>query len=145
MRSRRSVLATAAGLAAAGLAGCLGNGGYEDGDEDADVWLSAVDEFDGVEDHTGSSEVAVAVGAGDGLAFDPVAIQVDQGTTVVWEWTGDGGSHNVVHAGSAELFESDLVNREGHTFEYTFEEEGTFNYICTPHEASEMKGSVVVE
>ena len=145
MPTRRSVLAVAVGAATAGLAGCIGGNEYEDGDEDPDVWLSAVEEFDGIEDHTGSDEVSVSVGAGNGLAFDPVAIRVEQGTTVVWEWTGDGGSHNVVHAGSDELFESDLVNRTGHTFEYTFDEPGTYNYICTPHEASEMKGSVVVE
>lgn len=145
MTTRRSVLALAAGVATASLAGCLGGGDFEDGDADADVWLSAVDEFDGIEDHTGTEEVSVTVGSGNGLAYAPVAIRVDPGTTVVWEWSGDGGSHNVVHAGSDELFESDLVNREGHTFEYTFDDPGTYNYICTPHEASEMKGSVVVE
>lgn len=145
MPTRRSVLGAVAGAAAVGLAGCTGGGDYEDGDADPGVWLSDVDEFDGVEEYTGTDEVTVAVGAGDGLAFEPTAIRVDAETTVVWKWTGNGGSHNVVHAGSDGLFESDLVNRTGHTFEYTFDEPGTYNFLCTPHQASGMKGSVVVE
>ena len=60
------------------------------------------------------------------LAFSPAAIQVDSGTTVTWEWTGEGGAHNVVHEDGE--FESDLQEEDGATFEHTFEEEGNFLY-----------------
>jgi halocyanin-like protein len=69
-------------------------------------------------------------------------VAVSSGTTVVWEWTGQGGGHNV-SADSGD-FESETVEEEGHTFEYTFEETGTQEYVCTPHQAVGMKGAVVV-
>ena len=79
-----------------------------------DGYLSDVDNFDGTTaDMTGQDEVTIAVGAegnGGGFAFDPPAVQVDPGTTVVWEWIGAGGQHNVVD--EADNFESDLVEED---------------------------------
>lgn len=112
-----------------------------------DGWLDDVDNYDGTHDYRGEDEVTVRVGAGDnGLRFGPAAILVDPGTTVVWEWTGEGGAHNVV--ADDETFNSgDPVSEEGTTFEYTFADaaEGdTFNYRCVPHEAIGMKGAVAI-
>lgn len=127
-----------------------GSGGSDGGDgggsTDFGGWFENVSNFDGVVDKTGTSEVTVMVGAegnGGGYAFDPAAIKVDTGTTVVWEWTGDGGSHNVVAEDGS--FESDLVGEAGHTFSHAFNSAGTFTYKCVPHEAMGMKGAVVVE
>jgi len=67
-----------------------------------------------VADETGSSEVTVTVGAaGNGgfCAFDPPAVRVEPGANVVWEWTGKGGQHNVVH--EAGDFESDGADGAG--------------------------------
>jgi halocyanin-like protein len=112
-----------------------------------DGWFEGVSNFDGsVVDATGQSEVEVTVGAqgnGGNLAFDPPAVRVSQGTTVVWTWTGMGGAHNV--AAEDGSFESELVTEEGHTFSHAFEESGTVEYVCTPHRALGMKGAVVVE
>ena len=143
-RTRRAVLATTAGTAAAALAGCLSGGSDGDTDDsELDDWLGGLEEYDGPVDRTGESEVAVTVGAGsDGLAFDPLAVAVDAGTTVVWEWTGRGGRHNVVDRDGA--FASEYYDDEGATFEYTFEETGTFAYYCEPHQALGMKGGVRV-
>jgi halocyanin-like protein len=125
-------------------AGSSGGGG---GSASFDGWLDGVGNYDGaVVDATGESEVEVTVGAqgnGGNLAFDPPAVRVSTGTTVVWTWTGAGGSHNVAAADGS--FESELVSEEGHTFSRTFEEPGTVRYVCTPHEALGMKGAVVVE
>ncbi|MUW14433.1 halocyanin domain-containing protein, partial [Halorubrum sp. CBA1125] len=88
-----------------------------------------------------------AVGAGDvGFAFDPAAIRVDAGTTVVWEWTGEGGAHNVVSAeGSNSQFDSgQQVEEQGHTFEQTFDSAGIELYYCTPHRANGMLGAIEV-
>jgi halocyanin-like protein len=93
-------------------------------------------------------EVSVAVGAegnGGAFAFDPPAVQVSTGTTVVWEWTGEGGGHNVVSEGEGPLDSGSAVAEEGSTYEYTFEEAGTYLYNCTPHATLGMKGAVVVE
>ncbi len=111
-----------------------------------DGWLDDVDNYDGTHDYRGEDEVRVSVGAGEnGLLFDPAAILIDEGTTVVWEWTGEGGGHNV--AAVDDAFESELVDEAGHTFEHTFDDasEGdVYTYVCTPHEAVGMKGAVAV-
>ena len=108
-------------------------------------WFSNTDNYDGVVDETGADEVTVEVGAeanGGAYGFAPAAVRVDPGTTVTWEWTGAGGSHNVVETDGA--FESELVGEEGHAFEHTVESEGVFRYSCTPHGTLGMKGAVVV-
>ena len=105
-------------------------------------WLSGANNYDQTVDATGRDEVTVSVGAGDGLSFGPAAVAVSAGTTVVWEWTGEGGGHNV--AAESGNFESETVTEGGHTFEYTFEETGVHQYACTPHSSVGMKGAVVV-
>lgn len=110
-------------------------------------WLDGVDNYDGTHDYRGRSVVGVEVGAGDdGLSFAPAAVLIDPGTTVVWEWTGRGGAHNVV-ADDGTFEHGETVDEGGYTFEYTFEDAGerdVFNYLCVPHETVEMKGSVAV-
>jgi halocyanin-like protein len=123
-----------------GSSGSDGEGSGSGGGE-FDGWFDNVGNYDGVVDATGEDEVAVTVGAegnGGTFAFDPAAFRVDSGTTVVWEWTGDGGAED----GS---FESELQSDAGATFEHTFEESGTYEYACTPHKSMGMKGAVVVE
>jgi len=111
-------------------------------------WMSDVSNYEATVDYTGQESVTVAVGVGEnGVLFDPPAILVDPGTTVTWEWTGEGVPHNVVHepAGDGDpAFESELMEETGATFEYTFEEETTFRYYCSPHRALGMKGVVAV-
>ena len=140
-----AVAGAASGSAAATEAGG-DEGGGGGGQPDFGGYLDDVGNFDGsVVDATGQDEVTVEVGAegnGGNLAFGPVAVHVDSGATVVWEWTGEGGSHNVVSEAGA--FESDLVSEQGSTFERTFEEDGLYNYFCQPHKSVGMKGSVVV-
>lgn len=114
-------------------------------DGDFDGWFDDVDNYDGVVDATGQSEVTVEVGVQNGggaFGFGPPAVRVDPGTMVVWEWTGEGGSHNVVAEDGS--FESELVAEAGHTFSHTFEERGVFEYYCEPHRSLGMKGAIVV-
>ncbi|MFC6823540.1 plastocyanin/azurin family copper-binding protein [Halopelagius fulvigenes] len=61
----------------------------------------------------------------------------------MWEWSGQGGSHNV--SAKDGSFGSEMTGEKGHTFERTFEEAGTYKYVCVPHEAMGMKGAVVVD
>ncbi|HMB49954.1 MAG TPA: halocyanin domain-containing protein [Natronoarchaeum rubrum] len=106
-------------------------------------WFSNVSNYQSTQDLRGQDSVTVAVGAGNGFLFDPPAIWVDPGTTVTWEWTGEGVPHNVVHEGG-DAFGSDLLSEEGATFEHTFEEDGQYRYICEPHVGAGMKGGVAV-
>ncbi|MEF8880908.1 MAG: halocyanin domain-containing protein [Halapricum sp.] len=137
--TRRTVLrASAAATAAGGLSAVATAAPPFDG------WLENTSNFDGLIDRTGQSEVTVSVGvSGNGgpNGFGPPAIRVDPGTTVVWEWTGDG-YHNVEAEDGA--FRSESTDSAGYTFEQIFEEEGVVKYLCRPHEPMGMKGAVVV-
>jgi halocyanin-like protein len=151
--SRRAFMQTAAGtataVAATGAASAAsgnesdGGGGGGGGPPDLGGYLDDANNYDGsVVDETGSDEVNVAVGAGSsGLAFGPAAVHVDNGATVVWEWTGEGGAHNVVS--EDEVFNSGSPKSSG-TYEYTFEEDGIYPYFCVPHKPNGMLGIVVV-
>jgi halocyanin-like protein len=137
-----------AGLGAAATAGATAAAGTAAAQAYGD-WMSDVSNYEGTLDYTGQGAVSVSVGVGEnGVLFDPPAILVDPGTTVTWEWTGQGGQHNVVHEPEGEdadpAFESDLAEEEGSTFEYTFEEETTVRYYCSPHRTQGMKGVVAV-
>ena len=138
---------------AVALAGCSGNGnGNGDGGDvpqAIDDHLSGANGYDGsTVDITGESEVSIDVGAGsNAIAFDPAAVRIGAGTTVVWEWTGDGGGHNVASvAGSDSEFTSgdDYVDEEGHTYEQSFDDTGVQLYVCEPHKAQGMKGAIDV-
>ncbi|WP_101294750.1 halocyanin domain-containing protein [Halegenticoccus soli] len=171
-RSRRNFVRTTAAVAIGGtlLAGCSGSDGGQSptddagtdgatgepatdstagessGGSDLDAWFEGVDNYSGVVDETGSDSVTVTVGAqgnGGGYAFDPPAVEISTGTTVVWEWTGEGGAHNV--AAEDGSFESEMTDEKGYTFEHTFDAAGTYTYVCVPHETMGMKGAVVVE
>ena len=143
---RRFVQLTGAVAVSIALAGCSDDGGgdpaFLDDEPDYGGWFDDVDNYEGTVDATDSDEVSVDVGAEGGLSYSPPAVAVSPGTTVVWEWTGEGGDHNV--AAEDGSFQSETVGDEGFTFEHTFEEPGIYEYVCTPHEAVGMKGAIVV-
>jgi plastocyanin len=95
--------------------------------------------------------------------FKPTDITVSAGSTIVWKNTSSS-SHTVtayadaIPDGAAYFasgdFESETAAREGwgsgdgsiyqdQTYEHTFEQPGTYEYFCIPHE-SVMIGTVVV-
>jgi halocyanin-like protein len=144
--SRRAFLTAAGGTAA--VAGASGSAAAQTTEPDWGGYLDGVD--GGYQDMRGSSEVTVEVGAsgnGGNLAFAPAGVWVDVGTTVVWEWNGEGGGHNVVADGGPAALDSGApVAEAGTTYEYTFEEgdAGITNYYCSPHQALGMLGAVAV-
>lgn len=104
--------------------------------------------FDGtIADETGSDTVVVKVGAqgnGGNFAFAPPAVKITSGTTISWEWTGEGGDHNVdSHADSDFEFRSGSPTSSG-TFEKTFDNPGVGLYFCSPHQSFGMKGGFIV-
>jgi plastocyanin len=96
----------------------------------------------GVTDMTTSQEAAVVM---SDLSFKPAKIKVKKGTTVTWT-NNDTIAHNVVAADSGNtggLPTSSATFGRGGTFSFTFNNVGTFEYMCTPHKAF-MRGSVQV-
>ena len=118
------------------------------GNEAVDEWLVGSSNFDGtVVDKTDASTATIRVGAAGNkghFAFDPPVLKVSTDTTVVWEWTGDGGGHNVVFQ-ELSLGSGKPAPEPDSTFEHTFEVEGTYRYACEPHRALGMKGAIIVE
>ncbi|MFC7135237.1 MULTISPECIES: halocyanin domain-containing protein [Salinibaculum] len=154
-RTRRQYLLGVGSLGIAALAGCSGGSAATPSgtprptltaDASFDGWLATTTNFDGsVVDARDQAETTVTVGAlgnGGSRAYAPAAIAVDPGTTVVWEWTGNGGAHDVVSPGGA--FRSEIYYEAGPHFEHTFESEGVYEYYCTPHQRVGMKGVVAV-
>jgi plastocyanin len=95
----------------------------------------------------GAAEVTVKV---DDDFFDPFAVQIAPGDTVVWEWVGLEGDHSVTtEDGQIESFDSDPGNNEpvhpagSEPFRYTFNEEGRVTYLCKTHPLT-MSGSVTI-
>lgn len=80
-------------------------------------------------------------------AYSPKDISVPAGTTVTW--TNDDSLPHTVTSGTSDgrsgnpdgVFDSGNMDPE-ETFEFTFDDEGTFPYYCTPHPW--MKGTVTV-
>ncbi|RXK46214.1 halocyanin domain-containing protein [Halorientalis pallida] len=121
-----------------------GGGGGGGGIPDLGGYLDDANTYGGsVTDKTGQSTVTVQVGAGDGFAFSPAGVKVDNGATVQWEWTGEGGAHNVV-ADEGPIDSGSAVGGSGVKYEHTFEEDGIYKYYCSPHQGQGMLGAVVV-
>jgi len=70
------------------------------------------------------------------IEYEPDHVTVEAGTTVEWVWDDGTLQHDVAGDG----FKSDLF-AEG-TFTHTFEEPGTYEYLCTIHPG--MDGTVTV-
>lgn len=135
-------------LNAAGASQSVGDGNAQPGAPPEVVeYLSDAENFGGVVDATGESDVTVRTGGLEdddeqALAFSPAAVRVDVGTTVTWEWVGDA-AHSVTHEDDA--FDSGVRGGEGETFSHTFEDAGIYRYYCAPHKSLGQKGAVVVE
>ena len=148
---RREFVRTAGGATAA-VAASAGATGTAAAQEVQPDWPSGASSGNvgSYTDARGQDEVTISVGAGsNGLAFDPTLVWVDEGTTVVWEWTGAGGAHNVQTVdggGPASLDSGSPVGEEGYTYEYetSSEDAGITHYHCVPHTAVGMHGGIAV-
>lgn len=163
MTTRRTYL-RAVGLLAAGgvsaLAGCGARAqtpptddspspvddGFVPNEPDYKGWFKGVSNYEGTLDLRGQDRVSIQVGSKGNMgaySFEPAAVAISPGTTVVWEWTGQGGVHNVVAERGA--FDSGaVVETKGHTFEHIFADPGVFTYVCEPHRTMGMRGAVFV-
>jgi uncharacterized cupredoxin-like copper-binding protein len=74
--------------------------------------------------------------------FEPANITVEPGTTVTWVQSGDNPHTTTSYDG---MWDSGMIEggTDG-TFSFTFEEPGTYDYFCIPHESMGMIGSVTV-
>ena len=74
--------------------------------------------------------------------FSPANITVEPGTTVTWVQSGNNPHTTTSYDG---LWDSGIIEGgSGGTFSFTFQEPGTYDYFCIPHEDLGMVGSVTV-
>jgi plastocyanin len=74
--------------------------------------------------------------------FAPANITVEPGTTVTWVQSGDNPHTTTSYDG---LWDSGLLpGGSGQSFSFTFDEPGTYDYFCIPHEDLGMVGTVTV-
>lgn len=150
------MLAVTGGTATIALAGCIGGDDapaedddtpdydFIDDEPDYEGYLDDANEYEGTVNWFGEGEVTVLNGGGpQGLSYEPAAIAIDLGTTVIWEWTGQGGAHTVT-ANDGEFDSGSAVDTEGETFEHTFDEPDVYLYHCEPHEGVGQKGAIYV-
>ena len=70
--------------------------------------------------------------------FDPKVIEIDAGETVTWT-----NEDNFTHTVQVQGQEDHKVER-GESVEITFDEPGTYDYVCTLHR-QDMDGTVIVK
>ena len=75
----------------------------------------------------------------DGFAFGPATLTVARGTTVTWT-NKDDEPHTVVT--EDKRLKSPALDT-GDTYQFTFDEAGTYKYFCSIH--PRMQGTVVVQ
>lgn len=75
----------------------------------------------------------------DNYKFEPNALTVKKGTTVIWT-NNDGATHTVTANGNTGPASEILAS--GQTYSYTFDAVGTYGYHCNLHPS--MKGTVIV-
>ena len=90
---------------------------------------------------SGDSSAPIATTEGQmakSYRFDPKVIEIEAGDTVTW--TNDD---NFTHTVQIEGREDHRVG-QGDSVEITFDEPGTYDYVCTLH-SQDMDGTVIVE
>ena len=89
-------------------------------------------------------EVVVVSVDSTNLRFSPETITLTEGDSVRFFWSGELLAHNAVERNG--LFDSGEPMRDV-DYTYTFEigENGTYEYVCEPHEEFGMVGTIVVE
>jgi plastocyanin len=83
---------------------------------------------------TGSGADKVSI---KNFAFDPPVLNIKAGETVTWT-NEDSATHKI----KSDAFESGDLSQGG-SFQFKFENKGTYDYFCLIHPS--MKGKIIVE
>ena len=75
------------------------------------------------------------------MLYGQDVVKIDVGQTITW--TPDSKGHNVQFVSVPKGVEK-VKSKLSKEFSYTFEQEGAYLYVCTPHASMGMIGVVVV-
>lgn len=80
---------------------------------------------------------------GTNLRFYPDSISINEGDTVKFMWGGEILPHNSVEENG--VFDSGEPEREvDYSYTFGFDQAGSYNYFCEPHQAVGMDGVITV-
>ena len=97
-----------------------------------------------IEEHDVTQEEVVVTVDSTNLRFTPQSVTVTEGDSVRFFWSGELLAHNAVAYDC--LFDSGDASRNvDYSFKFEVGTNGTHEYLCEPHEAFGMTGTVVVE
>ena len=89
-------------------------------------------------------EVVVVSVDSTNLRFSPETITLQEGDSVRFFWSGELLAHNAVESNG--LFDSGEASRNvDYTYTFNIGENGTYEYVCEPHEELGMIGTIIVE
>jgi plastocyanin len=89
-------------------------------------------------------EVVVVSVDSTNLRFSPETITLQEGDSVRFFWSGELLAHNAVESNG--LFDSGEASRNvDYTYTFNIGENGTYEYVCEPHEEFGMIGTIIVE
>jgi plastocyanin len=102
----------------------------------------------------GLVEIRMVSGARDAhVAFDPIGILVEPGTTIRFVLDSEVHTATAYHPANdrplripedAEPWDSGYLTEPGALFEVTLAAEGVYDFFCRPHEAAGMVGRIIV-
>jgi plastocyanin len=106
----------------------------EDGDDGTTVtiYLTGPASDEAGEDDggtAGAEEVAIDI---VDFAFEPAEVEVSVGTTVTWTNVGPTDHTTTAYVDGDKFWDSAIM-AEGDTFSFTFEEPGSYDYLCALH------------
>lgn len=77
-----------------------------------------------------------------GMKYEPLVVKIAPGDTVRWE---NMPTHNVETVDGLVPEGTEKINSPmGENYQHTFDKEGIYVYICTPHIGAGMGGAVIV-
>ena len=129
---RQGLALLVAGMAVVGLAGCGGDDAPSGADGDASGAATA---DGGGSEGGGATEVAIT-----DFTFTPEELTVPAGTTVTW--TNEDTAPHAIQDDSDLGAEEGPDMAQGDTFQLTYDEPGTYPYLCGVH--NYMTGTVTV-
>lgn len=89
-----------------------------------------------------SKEYTVTVDSTN-LRFYPESLTINEGDSVRFMWGGEFLPHNSVEENG--VFDSGDPEREvDYLYTFTYEQAGSYNFFCEPHESVGMEGSITV-
>ena len=97
-----------------------------------------------IEEQANSQEEVVVTVDSTNLRFSPESVTITEEDTVRFFWSGELLAHNAVSYDG--LFDSgDAARNVDYSFKFEVGTNGTYEYLCEPHEEFGMIGTIVVE